>query len=173
MVGPHLPPPEAEWKAAGAEIVLSEGPYELAQGCWTTGFVPRTSFEKSGRPTNLLYREGSDFYLDDLDEDQAIVIHVKGKGLVVLSGCAHSGIVNTVKHAKAFTGIDTVFAVLGGFHLARSTDDEIDQTIAYIKSQKPKVVSPSHCTGLRAICRFAQEMPEEFVEGVVGMTYYF
>lgn len=171
MVGPFLPPPEMEWKAARAKIILSEEPYKLSQGCWTTGFIPRTSFEHSGRPTKLLYRDGSDFKPDDLEEDQAIVINVKDKGLIVLSGCAHSGIVNTVKHAKAFTGIDTIYAIIGGFHLARANDDEIEKTIEYIKSTKPTYVIPSHCTGFSAIGQFAQGMPEEFIEGIVGTTY--
>ena len=106
-----------------------------------------------------------------LEEDQAIVINVKDKGLVVLSGCAHSGIVNTVQHAKEFTGIDKIYAVIGGFHLARANDDEIDKTIEYIKSTKPAYVIPSHCTGFKAIGKFAQEMPDEFIEGIVGATY--
>ena len=173
LVGPFLPPPEQEWKAAGAKMVYSQEPYQLAPGCWTTGFVPRTSFEKSGRPTKLYYRDGSDFLPDDLEEDQAIVIHVKGKGLIVLSGCAHSGIVNTVSYAKKFTGVDTVYAIIGGFHLARANDEEISQTIDYLKKVNPTYLVPSHCTGFRAESQIAQAMPEAFMEGVVGATYIF
>ena len=172
MVGPTSPP-AAAWKAAGAKITLSEGPYELVPGCWLSGYIPRMSFEKSGRPVNMLFRDGSDFIPDDLDEDQAIVINVKDKGLVVLSGCAHSGIVNTVNYAKAFTGIDTIYAIIGGFHLARAKDDEITKTIDALKGFGPAFIIPSHCTGFRAISRIAQEMPGEFIEGVVGSTYKF
>ena len=171
MVGPFLPPPAGEWQAAGAKIVLSEDPYKLEPGCFTTGFIPRVSFEDSGRSKKLRYRSGSDFFPDDLEDDQAIVINVSGKGLIVLSGCAHSGIVNTIKHAKDYFKIDSIYAVIGGFHLARASDDEIDRTIDYIQSIAPRLVIPSHCTGLHAISRFAQEMPDEFVEGVVGITY--
>jgi 7,8-dihydropterin-6-yl-methyl-4-(beta-D-ribofuranosyl)aminobenzene 5'-phosphate synthase len=171
LVGPFLPPPELEWKAAGAKLIYSQEPYQLAPGCWTTGFVPRASFEKSGRPTKLYYRNGSDFLPDDLEEDQAIVIHVKDKGLIVLSGCAHSGIVNTVSYARAFTGIDTVYAIIGGFHLASANDEEIRQTIDYLKKVNPTYLIPSHCTGFRAESQIAQEMPEAFIEGVVGVTY--
>jgi 7,8-dihydropterin-6-yl-methyl-4-(beta-D-ribofuranosyl)aminobenzene 5'-phosphate synthase len=135
--------------------------------------VPRRSFEVSGRPTRLYYRQGSEFIPDDLEEDQAVVINLKDKGLVVLSGCAHSGIVNTVGYAREFTGVETVYAVMGGFHLARAEDDEIDRTIDFIKSLNPTYVIPSHCTGFRAISRFALEMPDEFIEGVVGTTYLF
>jgi 7,8-dihydropterin-6-yl-methyl-4-(beta-D-ribofuranosyl)aminobenzene 5'-phosphate synthase len=171
LAGPRLPPPEKVWQALGARIVLTEEPYQLAPGCWTTGYVPRKSFEASGRPERMRYRDGSDHIHDDLEDDQAIVINVEGKGLIVLSGCAHSGIVNTVAHAKDIFKIDTIYAVIGGFHLARANDDEIEQTIDSIRSFKPSLVIPSHCTGFKAISRFAQEMPDEFIEGVVGATY--
>jgi 7,8-dihydropterin-6-yl-methyl-4-(beta-D-ribofuranosyl)aminobenzene 5'-phosphate synthase len=171
LVGPFTSPPRKEWEAAGAKIVNSEKPYKLDQGCWTTGYIPRRSFEKSGRPTQLLYRNGSEFLLDDMDEDQAIVINVKDKGLIVLSGCAHSGIVNTIEHSKDISGIETVYAIVGGFHLARAEDEEIDKIIEYIKKEKPAYVIPSHCSGFRAISKFALEMPDEFIEGVVGTTY--
>ncbi len=61
VYGPVLPPPRDEWEAAGADIILSEGPYELGPGCWTTGFVPRLSFEKSGRSSTRAYRQGDAF----------------------------------------------------------------------------------------------------------------
>jgi 7,8-dihydropterin-6-yl-methyl-4-(beta-D-ribofuranosyl)aminobenzene 5'-phosphate synthase len=171
LVGPFTPTPRKEWEAAGARIITSADPYKLADGCWTTGYVPRVSFEKSGRPTQLLHREGSDFLVDDLEEDQAIILNLKDKGLVVLSGCAHSGIVNTIEHAKVFTGISKIHAVIGGFHLARASEEEITKTIEYIKQEKPRYVVPTHCSGFQAIGRFAEEMPEEFIEGVVGITY--
>ena len=171
LVGPFTPPPRKEWEAAGAKIVTSAEPYKLCEGCWTTGFVPRLSFERSGRPTHLLYRKGSEFFPDDLEEDQAIIINIKDKGLVILSGCAHSGIVNTIEHAKTFTGIRKIYAVIGGFHLAKAKEEEINKTIEYIQQEKPQYVVPTHCSGFQAIGRFAQEMPDEFVEGVVGVTY--
>jgi 7,8-dihydropterin-6-yl-methyl-4-(beta-D-ribofuranosyl)aminobenzene 5'-phosphate synthase len=173
IYGPSLPPPREEWSALGAEIILSEGPYQLAPGCWTTGEVPRLSFEESGRPSSLRYREGKNFLQDDIEEDQAIVIHVKDKGLVVVSGCAHSGIVNTVHYAREISGMDRIWAILGGFHLARSTEDEIAMTVAEIKKLNPELIAPSHCTGFEAMCQFAIQMPEAFTYGVVGTKYLF
>ena len=170
--GPHLAP-RAEWEAAGAEIVLSEGPYRLGPGCWTTGAVPRRSFEKAGTPPSRAYREGDQFLRDRLDDDQAIVINVRDKGLVVLSGCAHSGIVNTVQHAREISGVDQVHAILGGFHLAPAKDDEIERTIDEIEKLGPEMVVPTHCTGFKAIVRFSKRMPDQFVQGVVGTRYLF
>ncbi len=170
--GPHVAP-RAEWEAAGAEIVLSEGPYRLGPGCWTTGAVPRRSFEKAGTPPSRAYREGDEFLRDRLDDDQAIVINVRDKGLVVLSGCAHSGIVNTVHHAREISGVDQVHAILGGFHLAPAKDDEIEKTVGEIAKLQPTMVVPTHCTGLKAIAEFARRMPDQFVQGVVGTKYLF
>ncbi|MFN2285616.1 MAG: MBL fold metallo-hydrolase [Anaerolineae bacterium] len=171
--GPVCGPPRAEWEAAGADIVLSEVPYQLGPGCWTTGFVPRESFEALGASSKAYYRDGDTFVPHTIEDDQAIVINVKDRGLVVLSGCAHSGIVNTVHHAQAISGVDTVWAILGGFHLARSSDEDIQRTIEAIKQLKPKMIVPSHCTGFKAISQFAAQMPEVFVLGLVGTTYVF
>jgi 7,8-dihydropterin-6-yl-methyl-4-(beta-D-ribofuranosyl)aminobenzene 5'-phosphate synthase len=165
--------PRAEWEAAGANVILSEGPYPLGPGCWTTGAVPRRSFEKAGTGPSRAYRVGDEFIRDYMDDDQSIVINVRDKGLVVVSGCAHSGIVNTVNYAQEISGVDQVWAVLGGFHLAPADDDEIQRTIDEIKKVKPTLVAPSHCTGFKAISQFAIQMPDEFVLGVVGTKYLF
>ncbi len=171
LEGPYDPPPEQAWAAYGARMVLSETPFQLAPGCWTTGTIPRNSFETVGVPGKLRYRDGSEILQDRLEDDQAIVIQITGKGLVVLSGCAHSGIVNTIQHAMAFTGIDRVYAVIGGFHLSRASEEDIERTVNFFKDLHPPVVVPSHCTGLPAIRQFAAAMPDQFIEGVVGATY--
>jgi 7,8-dihydropterin-6-yl-methyl-4-(beta-D-ribofuranosyl)aminobenzene 5'-phosphate synthase len=171
--GPGSPPPRDEWEAAGAEIILSEDPHKLCQGCWITGTVPRVSFEGGGRSSRRIYREGTRFLPDGLEDDQAVVINVKEKGLVILSGCAHAGIVNTVRYAREISGVDNVWAILGGFHLAPASEDEIERTIDEIERFEPSLVAPSHCTGFKAIRRFAERMPQVFVHGVVGTTYLF
>lgn len=170
--GPAITP-RAEWEAAGADIVLSEGPYPLGPGCWTTGAVPRRSFEQAGTPANRAYRDGDAFKRDRLEDDQSIVINVEGKGLVVLTGCAHSGVVNTVKYAQEISGVDKVFAILGGFHLAPASEHDIARTIDEIESLQPALITPTHCTGFQAIAEFARRMPDQFVLGVVGTRYLF
>jgi 7,8-dihydropterin-6-yl-methyl-4-(beta-D-ribofuranosyl)aminobenzene 5'-phosphate synthase len=110
---------------------------------------------------------------DDLEEDQAIVIHVRDKGLVVLSGCAHAGIINTLEYARRISGVERVHAVIGGFHLARSKPEEIQATIDALQALAPAVLVPCHCTGFEATCAFARAMPGAFSPGVVGATYVF
>jgi 7,8-dihydropterin-6-yl-methyl-4-(beta-D-ribofuranosyl)aminobenzene 5'-phosphate synthase len=170
--GPHLVPREA-WEAAGADIILSDGPYQLGPGCWTTGAIPRRSYEQAGTPSSIAYRRGDEFVRDYMDDDQAIVINLKDRGLIILTGCAHSGVVNTIRYAQEISGEGEVFAVLGGFHLGPAADDEIERTIDEMIEIGPKMVVPSHCTGFKAITRFAYRMPDEFVLGVVGTRYLF
>lgn len=165
--------PRDEWEAAGAEIITSAAPYQLGPGCWTTGTVPRRSHEQAGTPPSMAYREGDEFVRDRLDDDQAIAINVRDKGLVILSGCAHSGIVNTVHYAREISGVDKVHAIVGGFHLAPAKDDEINWTIDEIIKLRPKMVVPTHCTGFKAVVQFSSRMPDEFVRGVVGTKYLF
>lgn len=102
-------------EAAGAEIILSEGPYKLDEGCWLTGFVPRNTFEKSGAPEIFAYRENGKFNRDFVDDDQAIILNIKGKGLFVIAGCAHSGILNTIYHAQKISGVMKFMVLLGAF----------------------------------------------------------
>jgi 7,8-dihydropterin-6-yl-methyl-4-(beta-D-ribofuranosyl)aminobenzene 5'-phosphate synthase len=173
LVGPFNPPPRAEWEAVGAELVLSADPYQLGPGCWTTGAVPRLGFERAGRSDSLRYRQGTRFLPDDIDEDQAVLINLRGRGLLIVSGCAHAGIVNTVEHARAISGVDRVWAVIGGFHLARADEAEIQQTIEAVRGWRPALVSPLHCTGFDAQCRFAAAMPDQYVRGLVGSSYHF
>ena len=171
--GPFFPPPRGEWEAAGADIVLSEGPYQLGPGCWTTGLVPRLSFEESGRSATSAYRQGDTFLYDDIEDDQAVVINIEGKGLVVVAGCAHSGIVNTVNYAREISGVDRVWAIVGGLHLARAEEWEVQRTVDEIQKLELVMVVASHCTGFKAMCQFATRMPDQFVLGLVGTTYLF
>jgi 7,8-dihydropterin-6-yl-methyl-4-(beta-D-ribofuranosyl)aminobenzene 5'-phosphate synthase len=100
-----------------------------------------------------------------------LILNVKGKGLVVLSGCAHRGIVNAVKTAQKMTGIDKVHAVIGGCHLINQKPEVILKTVADIKAINPDYVVPTHCTGFEAISVFAREMPDEFILNTVGTRY--
>jgi 7,8-dihydropterin-6-yl-methyl-4-(beta-D-ribofuranosyl)aminobenzene 5'-phosphate synthase len=171
--GPMQPPPRLEWESLGAEVILSEEPYELGRGCWTTGTVPHLSSEKSGRSSSLYYRQESDLIHDNIEDDQALVVNVKNKGLVILSGCAHSGIVNTINRARQISGVERVWAVLGGFHLAGADEDELRKTVDALKEFQPARIVPSHCTGFHAQCRLAAEMGDVFTPGVVGASFFF
>jgi 7,8-dihydropterin-6-yl-methyl-4-(beta-D-ribofuranosyl)aminobenzene 5'-phosphate synthase len=161
-------------KEAGAVPVKSEKALPIAGGLiYTTGEVERTTTFEKGFPWAEAKMDGN-WIIDPFRDDQGLVIKLKGKGLIVISGCAHAGIINTVEYAKKITGTDEVHAVLGGFHLTGHLFDQIIQpTIDEMKRIKPDYVVPMHCTGWKAINRFAEKMPEEFLLNTVGTTYVF
>jgi len=105
-------------------------------------------------------------------DDRAIVINVKGKGLVVLSGCAHAGIINTVSYAQQITDVAKIYALIGGFHLAgKEFENQIEPTINELRKISPALIAPSHCTGWKAIYAVIKTLPEAFVWNSVGNLY--
>lgn len=161
-------------KAAGAVLIKSEKPISVSGDLiYITGEVERTTAFEKGFPWAEAKFDGK-WGIDPFRDDQGLVIKLKGKGLVVISGCAHAGIINTVEHAKKLAGTDKVYAVLGGFHLTgRIFDPIIKPTIDEMRKIKPDYVIPMHCTGWKAINRFAEAMPEQFLLNTVGTTYVF
>jgi len=131
-----------------------------------------TGFEK-GFPWAEIKMDGT-WMVDPFHDDQAVVLRVKDKGLVVISGCAHAGIINTINYARKVTGIRKVHAVMGGFHLTGPVFETImEPTLEEVKRIEPDYIIPMHCTGWKAINRFAEEMPEQFFLNSVGTTYLF
>ena len=111
---------------------------------------------------------------DPIEDDSAIVAHVKGKGLIVLSGCAHSGIINTVKYAQEVTGINKIFVVMGGFHLTGADfEPVIEPTTEALKALDPEYVIPTHCTGRKAVMNIEKEMPDKFLLNMSGTRMVF
>ena len=152
------------------KIVEVKIPTPIVQGAYLTGKVEQvTDYENV--PPIFVAKKGDQFVQEDFIGEQAIVLNVKGKGLVVLSGCAHRGIVNTVKHAQKMTGIEKVHAIVGGFHLTGAKPEIIQKTIADIKTIRPEYIVPTHCTGFEAISAFAREMPDQFILNTAGTRY--
>ena len=105
-------------------------------------------------------------------DDQALVLAVRDKGLVVLTGCGHAGIVNTVRYAKKLTGVDEVHAIIGGFHLGgRAFEPIIPETCRALAAFVPDVIVPTHCTGFRAIQTLAALLPDAFIQSSVGTRF--
>ena len=159
--------------AAGAVVDERRQPSTLADDLiLVTGQVKReTDFEK-GSP-GLEAKLGNEWVADPFLDDQGIAVNLKGRGLVVLSGCSHSGIINTVFHARDVTGVERVHAVMGGFHLGGRSEVMIEPTLDAMVRINPDMVVPMHCTGWKAVQRFAEVMPESFIYNSVGTTYLF
>jgi 7,8-dihydropterin-6-yl-methyl-4-(beta-D-ribofuranosyl)aminobenzene 5'-phosphate synthase len=141
-----------------------------------TGEIPRvTKFEK-GFPVQ--YKEqgnGTNLVPDPLVcDDQALIMNVRNKGLIILTGCGHAGIINTIKFAKKATGIEKIYCVIGGFHLSGADYEEsIPLTMAELTKADPQYVVPCHCTGWKATNKIIDMMPEKFIPSSVGSRFYF
>ena len=159
-------------EAFGLKVVEVKNPVQIIPGAYFTGNIERvTAYEKV--PPSLLIKRAEKPEADDFRGEQALFCNVKGKGLVVLSGCAHAGIVNTIKHAQTIAGTDKIHAVMGGFHLINAKPKVIQNTVADIKAMKPDHIVPAHCTGFEAIVAFSREMPNEFTINTAGSQYTF
>jgi 7,8-dihydropterin-6-yl-methyl-4-(beta-D-ribofuranosyl)aminobenzene 5'-phosphate synthase len=172
--GRELPmPSRAGIEGSGFAIIEDTQPSFLLEGALlVTGEIDRTTTFEKGMPTHQAWRNG-DWEPDPLiHDDQAAILHLRGKGLVVLTGCGHSGIVNIVKHAKKLTGVEQIYAVLGGFHLSgRVFEANIPQTVAALAAESPSVVVPAHCTGWAAQLALAAGLPDAFTPNSVGSRF--
>ncbi len=156
----------------GAEIILSEDPVAIAKRkVGVTGQVQRVTVFEKGLPNAMMEKDGK-VIPDPILDDQALVINLANKGLVIVAGCSHAGIINTILHARKVTGEDRVYAVFGGFHLSGAFFEPIiEDTIRELKQIDPSVLVPMHCTGWKAIHRFEEEFPGSFVLNSVGSKF--
>jgi 7,8-dihydropterin-6-yl-methyl-4-(beta-D-ribofuranosyl)aminobenzene 5'-phosphate synthase len=153
-------------------VVEVKSPTEVIPGAYFSGNIERvTTYEKV--PPSLLVKRGDAIVVDSFPGEQAMAFNVKGKGLVVLSSCAHAGIINTVMHVQKMTGVEKVYAVVGGFHLVNAPQQVIDSTVADMKTINPEFIVPAHCTGFEATITFAKEMPGKFILNTAGTRYTF
>lgn len=158
-------------ESLGAEFVLSDGPVEIARGITTTGPVPRrTPFERVD--SALRVKGSAGWEQDEVPDDQSVVVKTP-RGLVVLSGCAHSGIVNTLLRAREVAGEERIFAVLGGTHLGFAPAEQLDRTIEAFRGFDIQKIGVSHCTGLPAAARLAAEFGDRFFFNNVGTVTEF
>jgi 7,8-dihydropterin-6-yl-methyl-4-(beta-D-ribofuranosyl)aminobenzene 5'-phosphate synthase len=172
----RMPPPShQDLDREGWEIVEERGPSLLMDGkVLVTGQVDRvTDFEK-GFP--LQQAQTADGWEPDrwIWDDQAVVCHVKGKGLVVLSSCSHAGVINVLRHALRLTGTTQVHAFVGGLHLTGGLFEPIiPRTIAELANIGPAVVVPGHCTGWQAMHEVARQLPDAYIQTSVGTRLHF
>lgn len=159
---------------AQVTVIESKTPRSLLDGSLLfLGEVPKRSEFEKGFPRMFYEKDGLSRW-DPLEDDTSIAAHVKGKGLIVLSGCAHSGIINTVKYAQKVTGIDPVYVVMGGFHLSGADFEPIiEATSDALRALDPKYIVPTHCTGRKAVMHLEKEMPDKFLLNMSGTRMVF
>jgi len=155
-----IPFSREELESLGAHFNLETKPVYINDRIMTTGEIPMlTSYEKI--ENNLFVKEGGILQPDKLADDLALIINTDF-GLVVILGCAHRGIINTLRHAQSLTGNETVYAVIGGTHLYRASEERIEKTIADLKQMGIQKLGVSHCTGFLAASRLAGEFKDVF-----------
>ncbi|HEX3589500.1 MAG TPA: MBL fold metallo-hydrolase [Pseudonocardiaceae bacterium] len=160
--------------AEGYELIERRQPSLLLDGqVLITGEVDRTTDFERGMPPAHEAWTGHGWEHDPLVvDDQALVVHVRGRGLVVLTGCGHAGAVNIVRHAGRLTGVDRLYALLGGLHLSGPAFEPIiPPTVAALTAAAPRLVVPGHCTGWRAQHALAAALPDAWVQGSAGTTH--
>ncbi len=169
------PPSHNDLDREGWQVVEERGPSVLLDdSVLVTGQIERvTEFEK-GFP--LQHAATEDGWEPDtwIWDDQAIAIHVRGKGLVVLSSCSHSGVINVLHHVRRVTGIDQIHGFVGGLHLTGGLFEKImPQTIDELAALGPDHIVPGHCTGWKATHAVGRALPDAFMSSNVGTTFTF
>lgn len=158
--------------ASGSRRVVADATcHEVVPGVWVTGEIPRvTGFEDTGGP----------FFLDEamtrpdpLLDDQAVFLPTPS-GLIVICGCAHAGVINTLQHIEQWAGgRQPIRLLLGGLHLLLASPDRMEKTVAALRARQPERLVVCHCTGTRAACRLAREFPEATGDGHAGTVIAF
>ena len=162
-----IPYQRAELESLGARFNLSKEPIKLSKNVMTTGEVSVvTDFEKVGGDT-LLVKVDDDYQLDQFPDDRALIVTTE-VGLVVILGCAHRCLINTLYHAQNLTGIKRIHTVVGGCHLMDASEERIMKTIAALKDLDVQRVGVSHCTGLKAAAMMAGELGSRFFFNTAG-----
>ncbi|WP_329087108.1 MBL fold metallo-hydrolase [Streptosporangium sp. NBC_01469] len=169
-------------EASGGAPVLTRDPLDLGWGVWTTGEIPRNvpfesvsqPFERGAPGLYQVSREG-DLRRDEVIDEMGLVIDVKGEGLVVLTGCAHAGVINTIEQARRVCGDRPIRAVIGGFHLGFPTTPakNVEATANAFRDLDVATVVPMHCSGLRSHAHMSASLHDRYVQPAVGTVFRF
>jgi 7,8-dihydropterin-6-yl-methyl-4-(beta-D-ribofuranosyl)aminobenzene 5'-phosphate synthase len=163
-----IPFRKEDLESLGAMLKLTDRPVWLSDSVVTSGEIPMTTDYEAIDPGLCLKEEGQ-FHPDPLKDDQAVFIKT-GAGLVVVLGCAHRGIINTLRHAQKVARMELIHAVIGGTHLFRASEAQLASTIAELKAMGVQRLGVSHCTGMTAAVKLAQEFSDNFFFNNAGTT---
>jgi len=170
-----VPFPRPELENFGAIFNLTTEPVKITKNVMTTGEIPMvTEFEQKSTPafggTARLMQDETGLKTDTVLDDLAIIVKTEA-GLVVILGCAHRGIINTLYHAQRITGIEKIYAVVGGAHLVSESEERIRQVIIVLKELDIQKLGLCHCTGQPAIAMMVQEFSDRFFFCNAGTTH--
>jgi len=166
-----IPFQREELESLGAVFKLTDEPVWLSDNVVTSGEIPMTTDYETIDP-GLYVKEGDELRPDPLRDDQALFIKTP-EGLVVILGCAHRGVINTLRHAQKLMEVEPIHTVVGGTHLFRATEVQLELTIAELKALGIQRLGGSHCTGMPAAARLAQEFGQNFFFNNTGTRITF
>ncbi|MBO8137710.1 MAG: MBL fold metallo-hydrolase [Desulfotomaculum sp.] len=161
-----LPASLQELKNAGAEFKLSTGMQEIIPGLILTGEIPRVTEYETINPSHYMEDNGQ-YVPDPMPDDQALIAITK-KGPVIIMGCAHSGVVNTVRYAAELTDSKNIYGLVGGTHLYEAEAERVAKTINELKSFEPQVLAVNHCTGIKAQMEFYKTFNDKLIYNSTG-----
>lgn len=164
-----IPFNRAEVESLGARFLLRTQPTLLGEGIMTTGEIP-TATAYEAIDDHLLIKTADGFVPDPLPDDLALILDADF-GLVVILGCAHRGLINTLRHAQALTGKERVYAVIGGTHLVNASPERVEQTMAELQKMGVRKLGVSHCTGFHAAARLAAAFGDGFFLNHAGTSF--
>ena len=156
-----IPFQREELESLGARFQLATEPVKITDTILTTGEVPMVTEYEEIEPNRFFVREDSGWQPDKILDDLSLIINTE-LGLIVLLGCAHHGIINTLYHAQKITGVEQIHMVIGGCHLIGASAERVALTIAALKEMDVQRVGVSHCTGMSASAMIAQELGDRF-----------
>jgi 7,8-dihydropterin-6-yl-methyl-4-(beta-D-ribofuranosyl)aminobenzene 5'-phosphate synthase len=159
-----------EIEKAGGSLLLTRDPVKLMSGITTTGEVKRqTDFEEVGIALKTI--EGGEVVDDPMLDDISVVANVNRKGLVIVTGCSHAGIVNIARHAVELTGCEKIEGILGGLHLVDASYVRIKRTAEELSKLNPRWICAGHCTGFKAQVELYLTFGERFSPLQTGMQF--
>jgi len=172
----RLPPPSRhDLEAEGLEVIEERAHSLLLDGTvLVSGQIARTTEFEGGFPIHEA-RDGDGWQPDPMIwDDQALVVNVRDRGLVIVSGCSHAGVINVLRHAQRLTGEARIAGLIGGLHLTGGLfESRIEPTVEALREAGVGRVLPGHCSGFRAVHAIARAMPDAFVQCAVGTTVTF
>ena len=159
---------------AGGVVVKQSGLHPVLDGFFlTSGAIPRVTPYEVGIRGGMRFSEAEGHWTSDevIADERMVMCNLKGKGLVVFTGCSHAGVINVSKHAIDLGQGLPLYAVVGGFHLADNHPEKLEKSLADLKSLEPKVLMPGHCTGYKFKFLIEQSMPSVLAPSFCGTTY--
>ncbi len=164
-------PPTDELEEKGARLIFNNDPVELIPGVILSGSIPRTNdFEDTGG--NFVVEWNDNMERDSFLDEQALFIK-HPDGLIIVSGCAHAGMINTLEYGQNITGVKHIKAWIGGTHLISATQDRMRKTIDSLRSYDIDTIVVTHCTGFSAAAQICNELGARASKGETGMRYVF